>query len=82
MQKNSSKKATAKVNTPVTEQFFVFSKQNYILMTAGVLLIVLGFILMSGTEDIFSSTKLTVAPILVLAGFVVEIFAIMLKFDK
>lgn len=51
-------------------------------MTAGVLLIVLGFILMSGTEDIFSSTKLTVAPILVLAGFVVEIFAIMLKFDK
>jgi hypothetical protein len=34
---------------------------------------------MSGTEDIFSTTKLTVAPILVMIGFVIEIFAIMRK---
>jgi hypothetical protein len=34
---------------------------------------------MAGTEDIFSSTKLTVAPLLVMAGFIVELFAIMRK---
>jgi hypothetical protein len=34
---------------------------------------------MSGTEEIFSTTKLTVAPILVMIGFVIEIFAIMRK---
>jgi hypothetical protein len=34
---------------------------------------------MAGKEDIFSSTKLTVAPILVLGGFAFEVFAIMRK---
>jgi hypothetical protein len=32
---------------------------------------------MSGTEDIFNTTKLTVAPIVVVIGFIIEVFAIM-----
>ena len=48
-------------------------------MILGVVFIAIGFTLMSGTEDIFSTTKLTVAPILVMIGFVIEIFAIMRK---
>lgn len=79
MQKSTTKKAAEKVHAPVSEQYFIFGKQNYLLMIVGVALIALGFTLMSGTEDIFSSTKLTVAPLLVMAGFIVELFAIMRK---
>ncbi|MOA59355.1 hypothetical protein D3C78_1839480 [compost metagenome] len=48
-------------------------------MLIGLAVIILGFVWMSGTTDIMSSTKLVVAPILVLAGFVIEFFAIFKK---
>lgn len=65
--------------TPATEASFLFSRMNYLLMIAGVVVIGIGFVLMSGTEDIFNTTKLTVAPIVVVIGFVIEVFAIMYK---
>jgi hypothetical protein len=47
-------------------------------MIIGVVIIIIGFTLMSGKENILNdSIKVTVAPILILIGFVVEIFAIM-----
>jgi hypothetical protein len=52
---------------------------NYTLMLVGVAIIAIGFYLMSGTEDIFNSTKLTVAPVVIIIGFIVELFAVMLK---
>ncbi|MCU0441645.1 MAG: DUF3098 domain-containing protein [Bacteroidia bacterium] len=58
---------------------FAFGKENYVLMLVGLVVIVLGFWLMAGKEDIFSTTKLTIAPILVLTGFAIELFAIMRK---
>ena len=67
---------------------FPFGRENYILMLAGIGLIFLGFIFMAGggSEDpsvwdpsIFSPMRITVAPIVVMAGFVVEIFAIVKK---
>ncbi len=58
---------------------FVFGKENYILMLVGMVIITIGFVLMSGTEDIFNATKLTVAPIVVVIGFIVEAFAVMYK---
>ncbi|MCX6273146.1 MAG: DUF3098 domain-containing protein [Bacteroidetes bacterium] len=67
---------------------FAFSKQNYMLMLIGLVLIVLGFILMIGgnsndpkvfSDAIFNFQRLTLAPILIIAGYVVEVFAIMLK---
>jgi uncharacterized membrane protein len=67
---------------------FPFGKENYILMLTGIGLIFLGFVLMSGggSDDpnvfdpsIFSARRITVAPILVMAGFVVEVFAIVKK---
>lgn len=79
MQKANTKKTAEKTVSTTTEQYFVFGKQNYMLMLVGLCLLALGFYLMAGTEDIFSSTKLTVAPILVALGFVIEIFAIMRK---
>jgi hypothetical protein len=67
---------------------FAFGRINYILMLTGIGIIVLGFILMSGggsddpnvfDENIFSPMRITVAPLLVLAGFVLEIYAIVKK---
>lgn len=74
--KKTNVKNAAKDNTPVT---FVFEKQNYILMIVGVAVIALGFALMYGKEDIYDFRKLTLAPIVVMIGFVIEIFAIMRK---
>lgn len=67
---------------------FLFDKRNYLLMLAGIVFIVLGLIIMAGggsdnpnvfNPDIFNTQRLTVAPILILLGFVIEVFAIMLK---
>jgi len=65
---------------------FVFGKENYKFLLIGLGLILLGFILMIGggsdspdefNESIFNFQRLTLAPILILAGFGVEIYAIM-----
>ena len=65
--------------------------RNYILIAVGAAVIVLGFILMAGgtkatpeefSYDIFSWRRITLAPIVVMAGFAFEIFAIMKRFDK
>jgi hypothetical protein len=89
MEKKKSPKATEPApKTPVQNADFAFGKENYRLMLIGLALIALGFILMigGGSKDpnqfnpaIFDFQRLTLSPILILAGFVVEIFAIMKK---
>ena len=63
--------------------------RNYILLIVGVVAIVLGFVLMSGGGaatpeefhyEIFSWRRITLAPILVIAGFAFEIYAILKRF--
>jgi len=70
------------------ETGFALGKENYKLMAIGFAVIVVGFILMAGggsddpnvfSEDIFSFRRLTIAPIVLLAGFIFEIYAIMKK---
>jgi len=68
---------------------FVFGTKNYIGIAVGFALVVLGFILMSGgksedpnvfvNDEIFSSTRITLAPFTVLLGFVVVGVGIMIK---
>ena len=67
---------------------FAFGKENYRLLFIGLAFIVLGFVLMigGGSKDpkvfnpaIFNFQHITLAPILVLTGYVIEIFAIMKK---
>lgn len=64
------------------------SMKNYILIAIGALIILLGFILMSGGEaatpetfnyNIFSWRRITLAPIVLIIGFVFEIYAILKK---
>ncbi len=70
---------------------FVFGKTNYILMVAGIIILALGYILLSGggSDDpntfnpaMFNAQRLYVAPILIVVGFVVEICAIMFNSNK
>lgn len=69
----------------------LFGKDNYRWMLIGIVLVALGLLLMIGgkspdpnvfnPKEVYSFRRITVAPILILAGFVVEIFAIFRK-DK
>lgn len=58
-----------------------FTKTNYLLMIAGILVLILGFVLMSMDSEPygFGTLGLTIGPMTVLAGFVIEFFAILHK---
>ena len=67
---------------------FAFSKKNYILLIVGLAFMASGLILMIGggsddptkfADEIFNFQRLTLAPILLAIGFIIEIFAIMHK---
>ena len=64
----------------------VFGKKNYQLMLLGLIFITLGFFLMSGggsedpnifNDEIYNFRRIRVAPILVVFGFMIEVYAIM-----
>jgi len=77
---------------------FLFGKRNYMFMGIGLAFILIGFLLMMGqdantrpdgtfdtnywNEGIFSWRRIRLAPFLVLVGFVIEIYAIMLNPNK
>ena len=70
------------------KQNFVFSKKNYIWMLIGLAFIALGFILMVGggsddpnvfSDAVFSVQRIRIAPTLILIGFGIQIYAILLK---
>lgn len=60
---------------------FVFDKSNYTWLIASVVVVIIGFFLMSGTTDIYNTTKIVIAPIVVLAGFGIGFYAILKKPD-
>ncbi|NDE09073.1 MAG: DUF3098 domain-containing protein [Chitinophagia bacterium] len=67
----------------------LFNKQNYLLMLAGLVVLAIGFFLMAGGKsadpkvfndsEVYSTTRITIAPLMIIAGFLIEIFAIMKK---
>jgi len=58
---------------------FVFGKQNYYILIASIVIVIIGFALMSGETDIYSFRKIVLAPIVVLAGFALGFYAILKK---
>lgn len=58
---------------------FAFGKRNYRLFLVSIAVVALGFILMTGTEDIYSFTKITLAPLVVVIGFALGIVSILIK---
>ena len=84
-------KKKANTETAENQKVMPFGKMNYILVLVGIALLALGFVLMIGggstdpdvfNEQMFNTRRLTIAPILVLAGFVVEIVAIFWRSKK
>jgi hypothetical protein len=68
---------------------FALAKSNYKLIIIGLVVVLLGFILMAGggsedpnvflEEELFSFRRITLAPILVIGGYVFIVYAIMKK---
>ena len=66
---------------------FAFDKVNFILLAVGMVIVIIGFLLMTGPgssdtvyePDIFSARRIKVAPIVCLFGFVSMIYAVMRK---
>lgn len=58
---------------------FIFDKGNYRWFIISIAVVILGFVLMAGTTDIYSNTKIVLAPIVVLTGFAIGFFAILKK---
>ena len=64
---------------------FAFNKINYVLLGIGVLFIILGLFLMQGggaenpysSNGMFSFQRITIAPIIIVSGFILNIFAIL-----
>lgn len=67
------------INMEKEPQFMPFKRGNYMLMLAGILILIIGFVVMSmDTEPHgFGFLGLTLGPIIVMAGFIFEIFAIL-----
>ena len=67
----------------------LFGKENYILLIAGAVILIIGFMLMSGggsesldhfdESEIFSPRRITVAPLTIMLGFIVVFYAILRK---
>jgi hypothetical protein len=82
---------TKNKNTSTTNSV-LFGRENYIWMAIGLAVLALGFFLMAGgksadpkvfdPKEVYSTTRITIAPILIIAGFIIEIFAIMKKPKK
>ncbi len=77
--------------TPEDDSKLPLSDKNYKLLLIGAAIIILGFVLMAGGEtasaegfndNIFSWRRITLAPIVVVAGFVFEIYAILHRDKK
>ena len=83
------KKVIIEKKKTIPAQIEIFGKENYILMLAGLIVMAIGFFLMAGGKstdpakfndnEIYSTTRITVAPFLIIVGLLIEIFAIMKK---
>ena len=69
-------------------ELFAFHKENYKFLFLGLILLALGFILMIGggsddpnvfSNSIFDSQRLTIAPLLLIVGFAIEVWAVLKK---
>jgi uncharacterized membrane protein len=85
----TTKTTTTKSEVKNVTPMFLFDRTNYTWMIAGIVLIFIGLALMAGGkspdphnfnyEEIYSFRRITLAPILMMIGFMIEIYAIMKK---
>lgn len=86
---NIAKKPGTHPHSGTPQGFSIFNKENYKWMLIGAAIIILGLILMAGGDskdpnvfdpsEIYSFRRITLAPILIVAGLAIEVYAIMKK---
>jgi hypothetical protein len=84
-----AEKKTSSSAAKETKSYPLFEKDNYLWMLGGIVIMAIGLILMAGgkssdpnqfhPDQVYSTTRITIAPILILAGLGLEIFAIFRK---
>ena len=89
--KNILEKVRARFNaaTDKNDEQMTLTIKNYILLIAGLVVIIIGMVLMAGggsddptvfNYDMFSWRRITLAPILIVGGFAFEVYALLKKF--
>jgi hypothetical protein len=81
--------ATTKEKKPIAAPVNIFGKDNYIWMIAGIVLMAIGIMLMAGGKsddpnifkenEVYSVRRITIAPIIILLGLGIEVYAIFKK---
>ena len=87
-----TKRHTTIISEPLSNQTYLFDKENYKWMIIGLVVIVIGLLLMIGgknqdpntfdPKEVYSVRRITIAPILILLGLGLEIFAIFRRPDN
>ncbi len=86
--KKPSAVKTAATKDKINEAAFAFGKENYTLLFISIGLLIIGYFLMSGgkadnpnvfNEEVFSFRRITLAPIVVMLGYALGIYAIVKK---
>lgn len=87
--KEKKSPATAPATTPAATTGALFGKDNYRWMIIGIVLVAVGILLMSGgkssdpnvfkAEEVYSFRRITLAPIIILIGLGIEVYAIFKK---
>lgn len=89
--KHNKETTASKATHNQVQNEFIFEKKNYVFMLIGLGIITLGFILMTGggsddpnvfNPEIFSWRRIRLAPTLVIIGFAIEAYAILLNPHK
>ncbi|HIY75050.1 MAG TPA: DUF3098 domain-containing protein [Candidatus Sphingobacterium stercorigallinarum] len=76
---SQTQKKSKPIQRHASKSGFAFQKINYQLFLAAIAVVIVGFLLMMGTEDIYSFTKITLAPLVVVLGFGLGFVAILYK---
>ena len=76
---------------PPSNKKLLFTKKNYLISSLGLILILVGFIIMSGgesndpnifNEEIYNFRRIRIAPLLVLLGLGIQVYAILFSSKK
>jgi hypothetical protein len=89
MKEKKQATSTAPVTTPTATTGALFGRDNYKWMIIGIVLVAVGILLMSGgksadpnvfkADEVYSFRRITLAPIIILIGLGIEVYAIFKK---
>ena len=85
-EKKIEKKKTSKHSLGVVDHSPLFTRDNYIWMIIGAVVIAVGMMVMGGgkspdpnvfnPKEVYSTTRITIAPVLIVLGLIIEVYAI------